>query len=500
MSAVLVRGQDPYAKGDLDRQEEIHRAIPKLHAPDSGYAEQPGIVQLSQASDLLEGEQYVERAHDQEGDRMGASLNRNLNQTLSGHREMTMHGWVRAGIRGASQSASLLAIMKSSVDRLGDSLEARLLDPSETKTSEPAAQAANTEVTRSDEDVLKDLGPEELRRRVVELQKDKRRLEQTVASLRNQLTVPSAQDPEMRENTQDLSSSGLGGIGAPQNERVSGARNDSKVIHAVNEMYRTTTHDNETQSLPLAFVNERTRALRSSSDSAKSTSSQGSGRSSPMGFRFDEASKDWKPTSSKSPASVSTMNVNSRRKSRDRSFDDVKASLVMIPIAKKGETVEQAIDRVSTLRPPKRPSIADLSNDQPSSMEGSTGLNRSAGGSLTPRTNEQCGPRLQVEQYDQKEENNSPTVRKTSIGHGRVAELLATSPTKPQLKVASVSVDPSHSDISPTDTTVVQHEPTPLISQQPPSVSSTTKDGDISHQQEESNNTATQDCRYIRNF
>lgn len=63
------------------------------------------------------------------------------------------------------------------------------------------------------------------------------------------------------------------------------------------------------------------------------------------------------------------MNVNSRRRSRDRSHEDLKASLRMTPIAAKGETVEQAMLRVSKLKLPKRPNAAEYDGSVPLNIE-----------------------------------------------------------------------------------------------------------------------------------
>ena len=160
----------------------------------------------------------------------------------------------------------------------------------------------------------------------------------------------------------------------------------------------------------------------------------------------------------------------------------------MTPIAKKGETVEQAIGRVSKLVPPKRPSAIDLGGGKLSNTADGAGHKQAA---EAYRMNELSGSQLKLAPDDQKGENISPTVRKTSTGHDRVAELLATSRTKPQLKLAAAKADPGRNseDISPTDTTVVQRGQTPQISQQP-SILSTTTHGDCFDQAKASNDTA----------
>lgn len=75
--------------------------------------------------------------------------------------------------------------------------------------------------------------------------------------------------------------------------------------------------------------------------STSSSSASSDERKRKLAFGLDGTAKGWKPHSTKSDASIG--------------FEALKDSLKMTPIAKPGETVSQAIERVSKLRTPPRP-------------------------------------------------------------------------------------------------------------------------------------------------
>lgn len=99
------------------------------------------------------------------------------------------------------------------------------------------------------------------------------------------------------------------------------------------------------------------RSSSRTSDSVRSASSSSSGgggkeKKGPLAFEFDGSSQSWKPHSSKSGASVG---VDADKAFKGGSFEQLKSSLRMTPIAKPGESVSQAINRVTQLRAPPRP-------------------------------------------------------------------------------------------------------------------------------------------------
>lgn len=97
---------------------------------------------------------------------------------------------------------------------------------------------------------------------------------------------------------------------------------------------------------------------RSSSGTSGSIRSSSSGSSSKdkkksIAFGLDGTSKSWRPHSSRSSASVGLD--SDRAFNKGGSFQQLKDSLKMTPIAKQGESVDQAIERVSKLPVPPRP-------------------------------------------------------------------------------------------------------------------------------------------------
>lgn len=104
------------------------------------------------------------------------------------------------------------------------------------------------------------------------------------------------------------------------------------------------SHGSSSPSRGSSMTSESVRSTSSGSSSSK-------GRDKQLAFEFDGTSQSWKPHSSKSGASVG---LGSPLKG-DNSLQQLKDSLRMTPIAKPGESVSQAIQRVSKLRAPPRP-------------------------------------------------------------------------------------------------------------------------------------------------
>lgn len=76
-------------------------------------------------------------------------------------------------------------------------------------------------------------------------------------------------------------------------------------------------------------------------------------------YNFDSTSRGWKPITSKSSADISVHGD-----SVGRGSESIRDSLKMTPIAKPGETVDDAIARVSQLRQPERPSAEELARKE----------------------------------------------------------------------------------------------------------------------------------------
>ncbi|KAK4508569.1 hypothetical protein PRZ48_002308 [Zasmidium cellare] len=119
-----------------------------------------------------------------------------------------------------------------------------------------------------------------------------------------------------------------------------------------------------------------TSSTTSSIRSSSSGSTSSGGKEKKLAYELDGTSQNWKPHSSKSGASVG---LESDRAFNGGGFQALKDSLKMTQIAKPGESVSQAINRVKQLRVPPRPKPEDLArvkaNRQPHLAE-AAGLGR----------------------------------------------------------------------------------------------------------------------------
>lgn len=101
-------------------------------------------------------------------------------------------------------------------------------------------------------------------------------------------------------------------------------------------------------------------------------------------FELDETSQSWvtpKATPSLSIAAegighMHAVQQSGKLKDKSSSFEDLKKSLRMTPLAKKDESVKTASDRVSSLQRPRRPSQAEIEQQQ----------RKDSGGSVETRT------------------------------------------------------------------------------------------------------------------
>lgn len=135
--------------------------------------------------------------------------------------------------------------------------------------------------------------------------------------------------------------------------------------HKITEDSKSVAIATAAQDKPAPFRPRRSEQSRGSDSSASSSSSS----KSSISFALDGSSKDWKPFSPKTAASVG-LEMRGRTDDRDKglakqggmseSFKELKSSLRMTPIAQKGENVDQAIQRVSSLSRPARPTSAEL--------------------------------------------------------------------------------------------------------------------------------------------